>query len=222
MNGILAQQSTVRIGISTQYAYLLLTDTYQWHVRVDGYEPGSFTQLGMRADFQLSPRLSIKTGLQLGRYHYKEEQNEALILFDGQFFDDGPFILPPHELKVDNQRNFTMISIPVLLQYHLEDLVPGKIKLSFAAGVSPNANTRNFIEKGNEFQQTLTKYSLDGLIGPEISFLTKSGQLSIAPLLRVALTNYSNLQELDGIFFATARELRPYSAGLEVSYLWNL
>ncbi len=221
-NLTMAQQSSVRIGMSAQYAYLLLSDAYEWHVNVEGYEPGSFTQLGLSAEFLISPRLSIRSGLQFGRYKYRDDQNDDLIFFDGQFLDDGPFILLPHVEEIDNNRSFNTISIPVQLQYHLEDLVPGKIRLSLAAGFSANANLSTNSDDLDRYHSSLTKYSLDGLIGPQINFLTKSGQLSVAPVLRVALTNYSNLQELDGIPFNTSRELRPYSFGLEVSYLWNL
>ena len=215
--------SKVRIGMTTQYAYLLLSQPYEWSFNLEGYQPGSFSQIGLSLDFQLSKRWSLNTGFQYGRYAYEDEINEDIFILDGQFFDDG--FLSPHEfIMVDTKRQFRTLGIPILIQYHLDALVPGKIQLSLAAGVVANANVSAFSEEWDGFERSLAKYALDGQVGPVITFLIGEGksQISMAPVFRIGLTNYSNNQPLIGISFAQSPVLKPYSMGLEVSYLWGL
>ncbi|GJM34040.1 MAG: hypothetical protein DHS20C18_30410 [Saprospiraceae bacterium] len=216
------QRSNVRIGITGQFSHLMLTEPFVWTFGIEDSEPGEFGQFGFRADFQTSERWSIQTGMQYSRYHYTDKRIivDRIITHTGTFQTFLPIdILPFH--PEGRNRNMQTIGIPFLLQYHLDDLVPERIRLSVAAGLVGNVNLNSFSDGFDMFQSALSHVFLDGQIGPEVSFLTRSGQWNISPVFRMALLDYANKSENDGIPFETS-VLKPYSVGLQVGYLWRL
>ncbi len=219
LNLAFAQNSKISLGFEGQLSYLLLTEPHEWAFGVTGYEPGTFAQIGTRIDFRISKQWSVQTGIQFCDYRYKDTGDE----FSPMITTVSPIssFLPIDVIPVVNQnRQIQSVGVPLLIRYHLEDLVPGKIGLSLAVGLT-GTNSID-VEQADEldlFRNSHRKLALDGQIGPEVQFYTRSGRWHLAPVLRMALTNYSNLNEFRTGQTAT---LRPYSIGLQAGYSWNL
>ncbi|GJM34041.1 MAG: hypothetical protein DHS20C18_30420 [Saprospiraceae bacterium] len=217
-HAVSAQQKTsLYLGMSGEFGYMSLQEAYHWRGFIEDFRSGTFSQIGFGLEFRMSDRWSLQSGVQLARYQYLEKN------FD-DFPEDNPHIgihiLPKLPFIDDQKRTFTSLGIPLLLQYHLEDLVPGRLHLAISGGIIANIKRENDHAEEDFFYSTINKLSFDWQIGPTLYWDTKFGLVTLGPVFRMALTNYALNNHLEGA--DEIPKLLPYSLGMQFGYFWKL
>lgn len=213
-----AQSHTgLSIGISGEYGYQSLRGAYDWAGDVEGYLPGTFRQVGLDLEWRSTGRIGVQSGLKYARYQYTEQR------FGLPDFQDGLIICCFGCVPMDENvnRTFNAINVPLLLTYHLQDLIPGKLHLAVHSGLNTNVmlNRRDGEEFISSFAESLRPISFDGQLGAAMYWNAKWGTLTLGPVFRMALSNYANDPQFDHF---EKPSLRPYSMSLRLGYLWKL
>ncbi len=204
------------IGVSAEYGHQSLREAYDWFGDVEDFLPGTFQQVGLDLEWRSTGRIGVQSGLKYARYQYTEQR------FGIPGIHDGMIICCFGCLPVDEQveRTFNAINIPLLLTYHLDDLIPGKLHLAVHSGLVTNVmlNGKEGEEFTSSFEESLRPMSFDGQLGAALHWNSKWGTLTLGPVFRMALSNYA----ADSKFEVSEQpSLRPYSMSLRAGYLWN-
>lgn len=217
---IFAQKSSgLFIGISGDYGYQSQREAFIWNAEVEDFTPGIFTQLGIDLEWRTNTRFALQSGIKLARYQYTEnsfgvpgispEEHVVICII-------GPLL----EEEKQTERTFRALRIPLSINYHLEDVIPGRLHFALRAGLAGNViQGRTDEELSRNYLNNIRPITFDGEIGTALYWQSKWGILTLGPVFRMALKNYGGYQPTE---FLDKPNFRPYSFTLQAGYLWRL